>query len=72
LDNDPEKDKYDMSLAIHVYMVFNKSNLGNKDPKTLKEVVGSSNWPEWEKAVNPELTTLEQMSAWEFANVPEN
>jgi hypothetical protein len=29
-------------------------------------------WPEWEKAVNAELTTLKQMGTWELADVPEN
>jgi hypothetical protein len=72
LDDDPDEDEYETSLAAHVYMAFNKSNLGNKDPKTLKEAMRSPDWPEWEKAVNAELMTLEQMGTWELADAPEN
>jgi hypothetical protein len=72
LDDDHDKDKYEMSSATHVYMVFNESNLGNKDPEALKEVMRSPDWPEWAKAVNAVLTMLEQMGTWELADAPEN
>ena len=72
LDDDPDEDEYETSSATHVYMAFNESNLGNMDPKTLKEAMRSSNWPEWEKAVKTELATLEQMGTWELADVPKD
>ena len=53
-------------------MAFNKSNLGNKDPKTLKEAMKSPNWPEWKKTIKTELMTLEQMGTWELANAPKD
>ena len=57
---------------MYVYMAFNESNLGNKDPKTLKEAMKSPDWPEWEEAVKTELVTLKQMGTWELANVPKD
>ena len=72
MDDDPDEDKYETSSATHVYMVFNESNLGNKDPKTLKEAMRSPDWPEWEKPVKTELATLEQMGTWELADAPKD
>jgi hypothetical protein len=72
LDDDPDEDEYETLSAAHVYMAFNESNLRNKDPKTLKEAIRLPDWPEWEKAVNAELTMLEQMGTWKLADVPEN
>ena len=72
LDDDPDEDEYEMSSATHVYMAFNESNLGNKDPKTLKEAMRSPDWLEWEKAIKTELATLKQMGTWELANAPKD
>ena len=71
LDDDPDEDEYEMSLATHVYMAFNDSTLG-KDPKTLKEAMSSPEWPEWEKAVKTELMTLNEMGTWELADAPDD
>ena len=72
LDDDPDKYEYETSSAAHVYMVFNKSNLRNKDPKTLKEAMRSPDWSEWENAVKTELATLKQMGTWELADAPKD
>lgn len=58
--------------AEQVYKAFTETMLGEKDPKMLKKVWAFLQWPEWEKAVQAKLETLQVMGTWELKDAPEN
>ena len=72
--DDPESDEAndETNSAKHVYTAFAESNMGDSDPKTLKEAMASPQWPKWEKAIKAELDMLNQMGTWELADAPED
>ena len=39
---------------------------------SLKDAKNSPDWPEWEKAIQKELTQLHQMGTWRLVDKPPN
>ena len=74
-NNDEESDKTDYdkiasSAAAVVYTAFTETNMSGKDPKSLKEVMSSPEWPEWEKAIQTKFEMLRHMGTWELVDAP--
>ena len=69
-DNDDEDDT-PITSAEAIYNAFSETGLGGQDPKTLQEAKNSPDWPQWEKAIQIELDTLNQMGTWEIVDAPE-
>ena len=72
MGDDHDEDESGISSAAQVYAAFSESDLGGQDPKILKEAMQSSDWPEWEKAIQTELGTLKQMDTWELVDAPKD
>jgi len=66
---DEEEDKIALVTEPNIYQVYCETPLG-EDPKSLQEAKGSSDWPEWEKAINIKLKQLDHMGTWELINCP--
>lgn len=71
IDN-PDSDKPKEASAEWVYAAFTECDMGEKDPKTLKEAMESPNWPKWKKAIQTKLDTLEKMGTWKLADMPKD
>jgi hypothetical protein len=69
-DDEPERAEAASTAAAAAYTAFSETN-GRRDPKSLREAMCSPEWPEWEKAIQVELNTLEMMGTWELADRPE-
>ena len=54
-----------------VTLVVDAGDIKPLEPKSLVEVKRRPEWPEWEKAINEELKTLEEASTWEISDLPE-
>ncbi len=71
--NDPfpdEEDETYLTAKTNIYQAYCETPLGGEDPKTLHEAKGSSDWPEWEKAIRVELDQLHHMETWELTDCP--
>ena len=60
-----------MTSAERVYTVSNKPSVTPDNPKDLHQARESSDWPDWEKAVQAELDQLHKMGTWELVDPPE-
>ena len=60
-----------MTSAERVYATSSEPNVAPDNPKTLKEAWRSSDWPDWEKAIQAELDQLYTMGTWELVDPPE-
>ena len=69
---DYDNDEVEMMSAEWIYMTFNETGLGGRDPQTLKEAKTPCKWLAWEKAIQVELEQLRQMGTWELVDPPED
>jgi len=51
-------------------VILGGDNLTTEDPKDLYEAKRSPEWPEWEKAIQTELSQLGNMGTWELTDLP--
>ena len=71
--DEPETSEREASKtsAERVYATSSEHNVAPDNPKTLSEARRSSDWPDWEKAVQAELDQLHKMGTWELVDPPE-
>ena len=58
-----------MSAEI-IFSVYIEKTLRGTDPKTYWEAKESPEWPQWEKAINVELSQIKSMGTWEMVMCP--
>ena len=72
--NDPFKEdkehKLTLTSAEITYMAYTESTLRGTELKTLQEAKRSPEWPHWEKAIQTELTQLNNMGTWKLVKNP--
>ena len=69
---DPEEGHHISSSNELIGTIIERANLAFDGPLTLKDARESSEWPEWEKAIQIELDQLTQKNTWELADLPED
>jgi len=52
--------------------VIDRANLASEDPQSLTEARNTSEWPEWEKAVQIELQQLKDRKTWKLTDPPDD
>ena len=69
--NDPFPDEEEDILTYesddYIYAI-----IADDEYTSLKDAKNSPDWPEWEKAIQKELTQLHQMGTWRLVNKPPN
>ena len=60
-----------MTSAKRVYATSNEPSVAPDNPKDLHQAQESSDWPDWEKAVQAELDQLHKLATWELVDPPE-
>ena len=60
-----------MTSAERVYAASNKPSATPDNPKDLRQARESSDWPDWEKAIQAKLDQLHKMGTWELVDPPE-
>jgi len=69
---DEEGEEIHHTSAQITYQVYCDTPLGGEDPKTLHKAKGSSEWLEWEKAIQVKLDQLNCIRTWQLVNCPIN
>jgi Reverse transcriptase (RNA-dependent DNA polymerase) len=68
----PEEELWVNSPNEVVSAVIDCTNLASEDPQSLAEARNTSEWPEWEKAVQIELQQLKDRQMWKLTDPPDN
>jgi hypothetical protein len=66
--NDPYPPDFDDDLMLTADIVY--AIIAGDEITSLKEAKKSSDWPQWEKAIQAELTQLNNMGTWELVDKP--
>jgi Reverse transcriptase (RNA-dependent DNA polymerase) len=69
-NDDPEEESRVHSPNEVISAILDRANLASEDPQSLTEARKTSEWPEWEKAVQIELQQLKDWQTWKLTDPP--
>jgi hypothetical protein len=72
-ENDKRDEQRDEDDEIH-HITYNAIQYADgtvDEPKTIKEVRGLPDWPEWKKAIDAELKQLKETGTWKITSLPQ-